>query len=219
MLILHGEDQVSSRNQFLGLKDQAKAQNKYIIDLPGSSLSLPELTTSVESISLLGNSNSVFIEDLFTRRPSNEKKQLLDYVSQHPNSDIYIWEGKDVSAQLRSIPPAHIKRFDLPSSVFAFLDHLSINLFHQALSSSAPEQILAILAGHIQKLILVKDNAAAKLPSWQQGKLAQQAKKFTLEKLIQMNKDLLEIDYRQKTSSSAMNLTAALELWLTSLNL
>src|SRR3989344_3842949 len=167
MTILHGDDQIASRKNFLDLKDRAQAAGKQLVDLDGAHITLPDLVTAAESTSLLGTSNAVFIENLYTRRPSNDKKALIDYLETHSVSDITVWEPKDVTAQLKALSLKQITKFDLPKSIWKFIDTWDLTAYHQALASNDPEQILALLAKRLQDLLLVQEGVTDAFASWQ----------------------------------------------------
>ena len=197
MQIIHGENQVSSREAYSNAKQQAQKQGLNIVEFAGDSLTISNLTQAVESKSLFGSANVVFIENIFSRRPSNEKKQIVDYLlklispleSRGDQGALCIWEPKDVSTQLKEIP-SH--RFDLPKHIFAFLDNPNVSTFHLALGTAPVEQIFASLATRVHKVLLGQGRTSKKIDPL----------------------DLLEIDYKQKTSSVPYDLTAALEIWL-----
>lgn len=212
MIILHGDNQVASRAQLTLAKQAAVKSGKQVIELEGD-VTLDQVVTAVESNSLFGNTNTVVIENLFSGRPSNQRKAVADYLLKNISSDIVAWDGKDISTKIKEFDPLVVRRFDLPRTVFKFLDDLSLSSLELALQVTPAEQILALLAGHLHKLILVKESVA-NLPSWQIAKLNSQVTKFSLEKLKQMAHKLLEIDYAQKTSASPYELATGLELWV-----
>jgi hypothetical protein len=213
MIIFHGDNQILSRSTFLDLKHRELASGKQIVELSGLGLTLQELKNKSTSSSLLGDTNSLFIDDLFGSRAAREKNLIIDYLLAHGNADINIWESKDVSLQLKKFPPDLIRKFDLPKKVFQFLDNPSLPLLQQSLQNTSPEQIFALLVGHFRKLLIVKSHAG-NFPAWQEQKLTSQASRYTAEKLIELYQELLQIDYRQKSSLSAFDLPFSLELWL-----
>lgn len=189
MQIIHGDNQVASREQFLKAKQEAQKQGLNIVEFSGDSLTLGDLTQAVESKSLFGSANAVFIEGLFSRRPSNEKKQLVEYLIRSHPEQVITWDPKDISAHVKDIPS---QRFDLPKHIFAFLDNPNLSTFHLALSTAPVEQIFASLATRVHKVLLG------------QGRITKKINPL----------ELLEIDYKQKTSSVPYDLTDALEIWL-----
>jgi len=213
MIILHGDNQIASRQAFLALKQQAISAGKQVQEYSGDSLSLPQLVTAVESVSLFGTVNAVFVDGLFSRRPSNEKKTLIAYLSDHPKADISVWEHKDVAAQVKTFAPASVRKFDLPKYLFVFLEHFTLPGLKQALTGSSPEQVFSLIVRQVRSLIMVKDNAG-NLPAWQAGKLKSQAAGYSTEKLISLYRKLLAIDRAQKTSASPYGMETALELWV-----
>lgn len=217
MLIIHGDNTPASRQHFLALKQQAAAGNFHVVDLPGQTLTLPELASCVSAVSLFGSANSVFVEDFFSRRPSAEKDKIRDYLSVNTPAGIVVWEAKDVSSQLKTYPVASVRKFELPKYVFQFLDSFSLPALRSALRTTAPELVFSLLSGHLHKLIMVKDGIGS-FPSWQQSKLRSLASRFTLGRLLKMNEELLTIDLKQKTSSAPYSLSAALELFTVKIN-
>lgn len=215
MIILHGDNQVASRRQLTTAKQEAVKQGKQLVEL-GSDITLEQVVSAAQSNSLFGNSNLVVIENLFSGRPSNDRKAVIDYLLSKPG-DVVVWEGKDVSAKIKEFDPQLVRRFDLPKYMWKFLDDLSLNSLLLALDSTSPEQILALLAGHIRKLVTIKEGVI-NLPSWQLSKIKSQMAKFDLEKLISMNRELLQIDYAQKISAVPYDLATALEIFVVRLH-
>lgn len=211
MIILHGDNQVASRRQLTTAKQEATKAGKQLVEL-GSEMTVEQVASAAQSNSLFGSSNLVVIENLFSGRPSNDRKAVVEFLLSKPD-DVVIWEGKDVSAKIKDFDPQLVRRFDLPKYVWKFLDDLTVNSLQLALTSAVPEQILALLAGHIRKLILVKEGVA-NLPTWQLGKLKAQLARFNLDQLVDMDKQLLDIDYAQKTSAAPYDLATALEIFV-----
>jgi len=176
MLILHGDNQIASRQIFLDSKKDGLILDEVTID---------RLRQAIESKSLFGENNQAIAENIFSARPSNQKKIIIEYLKDHQTDPVLIWENKDVTAQLKEFDIKIIRRFDLPKYIFSFLDHPTISGLHQLLQTMSPEQILASLATRAHKQANVK---------W-------------------LN-ELLTIDYRLKTGLLPYNLTTALELWV-----
>jgi DNA polymerase III delta subunit len=216
MKILHGENVTASRHRYLELKDQLLAQGYRISDLLGPELNLPQLTANLNSTSLFGEKNYVCIDQFFGRRAGKDKDTIIKFLKDNSAALILFWDDHDVSLQLKSIPPSLVERFELPAYIFKFVDTLTVSTFHQALTVSPPEQILALIIRQLHNLLLVKHQAGS-LPDWQKSKLAKQASLFTIPSLVRAYQNLLTIDYRQKNSLSPFNLTTALEVWLVTL--
>ena len=151
MTILHGDNQIASRNQFLTAKQEAAKHGLNIVDLSGDNLQVEQLIQATESKSLFGSANAVFIENLFSSRPSATKKQIIEYLIKCSNKQILIWESKDVSTQLKDMPSL---RFDLPKHIFKFLDDPSLSTFHLSLSTAPVVHIFASLSTRLQKVFL-----------------------------------------------------------------
>jgi DNA polymerase III delta subunit len=181
-------------------------------------MTLSEFLNAVGTGSLFGGEVQIFIEQFFARRPGKEKEQILEYFKSHPDVSVILWDSKDVSDQIKTLPPKLSVKFDLPKYVFQFLDALTLPLYQKALESAAPEQIMALLVRQMHNLLLVKFGAG-KLPSWQASKLKPLAARFSEKRLRQSYKELLDIDYRNKTSGSVFDLSDNLQLWIVRLHL
>ena len=216
MLIIHGKNQVASRELYISLKKRGVLNNKQVFELPGSSITLSQLKLSLQSDSLLGDSTSIFIQDFFSSRLSSEKKSIIKYLLTEPETDIVFWEGKDVSDQLKEFSPKVIQKFDLPSSIFNFLNTFSLTDLNTTLKTSPPEQILYLLINHMHSLILEKEHLG-EYSGWKSEKLNKQSSKYSLSILQNLYLDLLNIDFKNKTSSAPYNLASALELWVSRL--
>ncbi len=202
MHIYHGEDQVKSRNIWLQKKAEAQSFGFQIVSVEGNGLDITSLTTAVESSSLFGSANAVFLESVFSQRPSNAKKQITEYLAVHESDPIYIWEPKDVTTLVKSYSPKIVTNFQLPKYIFEFLDTLSLESFRNTVRTSPVELLFASLVTRLHKVMLG------------QGRFK---RNFSRDQLITMNRELLKIDYDSKTSNSPYDLSSSLELWLAKL--
>lgn len=203
MLIIHGDNQVASRSFLLNVKKESTS-------LDGESLTLADLQQHVGSTNLFGESNGVLIEGFFARRPSNDKKKIVEYLEKNSQTEIIFWDGKDLGMQLKNFPLSIVKKFDLPKTVFKFLDNFYLVDLQTTLENTPAELVFSLLASQVRKLIMVKDGVG-NMPAWQISRLKIQASKY--KELRTMHHELLEIDYKNKTSASSLDLGAALELW------
>lgn len=225
MLILHGENIDQSR-RFLASRLKSFAGE--IIKLEGENLNLSELKQAVEGNSLFGKDKLVVIFNIFSRRPSKEKENLLEYLKKEKPKNLIVWEGKKIDGRvLTSFAFGQIRRFDLTPIIFRFLDSLSpqnkknsLILLHQCLRFEPAEVVFSLLCRQVKDLIIAIDlgkKGLENLPDWKKEKLAIQAKKFGLEKLIKLYQKLLEIDYAQKTGKTPLSLASQLDLLLVNL--
>jgi len=217
-----GENIVLSRKELLEEISKAKEKKFQIIQFIGKNLSIPNLTQALESDSLFGVPKLIIIENFFSLPRSNEKEELLALIKKNKDSQILIWEGKDLSRDLISKHSGfEFKNFRLSKFLFSFLDNLipsqqkkNIENFHFCLTQEESEMIFAMLIRQIRLLIQAKEGEEylSSLAGWQKGKISSQAKLFTMVKLKEIFQKLLEIDFQQKTSQSPFDLSSALDL-------
>lgn len=225
MLILHGENIERSRR---ALNEKIKRFSGEIIRLEGEKLDLGELKQAVESSSLFGQERLIIIENLFSRRPSKEKEELLKYCKLENPENLIVWGGKKIDGRiLAPFTLARIERFDLTPIIFKFLDSfsptnkkLSLALLHQCLTQETPEMVFYMVCRQAKDLIITADLGKEnldELPPWKREKLIRQAGKFGLKKLLTLYQQLLQIDYQQKTGKTPLSLSSQLDLLIASL--
>lgn len=180
MIIIHGEDQIASRKFFL---DYKAANPGDILEAEGMTAS--EFRSRMESVSLFGDMPYIYLEGLFSRRPSNDKKEIIAFLAENNPERIIIWEAKDVSVQLKDFNPGIVKNFPMPRYASVFWSNPTLENLHKAL---AVVDIEPLFYG----LMTVAHRTKNK--DW--------------------IKDFLEIEYKQKTSAVPYDLVAALEFWL-----
>lgn len=225
MYILHGENLILSRKR---LKEMITLFKGEIIRLEGEKITLTEVKQALESKSLLSIEKLILVENIFSRRPGKEKENLLQYFKENDYKNLIIWEGKPIDGRtLKVFSKAIIEKFDISRMIFKFLDSLSSDnkkmsliFLHQSLYHDAPEMISYLLARQLKYLIIANDlgeKGLEDLPPWQRIKFIRQAKKFSLRKLLSLYKELLMIEWRQKTGQNQFSLSSQLDLFIASI--
>lgn len=207
LLIFHGDHTAASRqalNQAIKVE-----QGREVVKLDGTKISAPDLHQALESQSLFNQARLVVIDRL-------PVKLLNVLASYQGNTLIFIWHDKALTpTQLKKLPNFTPHLFKIPATVFKFLDHLTISTFHQALTTNTPEQIFYLLHRRISQLIQAKDTPTdLKLADWQKIRLINQGKLFSLDQLVLLHQQLLDIDLSHKTGLNVLPLDRTLELWL-----
>lgn len=226
--LLHGDNESASRTYLSTLKQEAKDKEIRIVD--GRSLDEKSLIETVESRSLFNNSVLFIIEQLFGKLGKKLKLQeqytvILKNASK--NADIILWEKKEAGAILLKLlgPTASVKLFNIPSVIFQFLDALEphsapklLGLFKQTVQTEAPELVHALLSRRLRQLLMVFDGTVPPgLQSWQVGRLTRQAKLFTMDKLLTMYQNLLDIEFSIKSGTSPFTMKQQIEQFIISI--
>ncbi len=225
--LIHGEDQVKSRNFLKELKEKGQKKNQEIIILEGSKTELSEIKQACEATSLFGQDKLIIIENLFSARDSKRKKQIIDYLK-NEDANIVVWEGKKIDGRkLRGFSNKwKTQTFKLSASIFKFLESLqpnnnyqSVLLLKECLAEEEPEKIFYMLIRQLRLLILAKDLGKKGLsgPGWMKHKFISQADKFTLKQLKENYGILLNIDIDIKTGRSIMPLEWQLEQFISNM--
>lgn len=225
MLILHGPNTVISRKKLIERIENSPGE---IVRLEGEKLTLTELKQALESNSLFGQERLVVIENIFARRPSKLKEEILKYLKAGNPPNLIIWEGKNIDGRtLKPFGPTNCLKFAISPLIFKLLDSLSpenkkisLTILHRCLKDTVPELVFFMISRHIRYLIMAADlgeKGLGEFPSWRKHKYIFQAKKFGLKKLVSLYHQLLVIDYQQKTGKAAMTLAGQLDLLIANL--
>ena len=228
MLILHGENLVASRKRLKEEIDNFRLKFKgEVIKFAGNQVDLTQIKQAVESSSLFGQNRLIVIENLFSGSPSTEKQKIVGYLKQNLPKNLLIWEKRKIDNRVLAHFKAQVFQFDLTPIIFRFLDSLvpnnqkfSLSLLHQCFDQDAPEIVFYMLGRQIRLLIIAADlgeNGLIEIPEWKRKKLISQAKEFSLTKLLQLYRQLLKIDWQQKTGQTPFDLASQLDLFIASL--
>lgn len=215
--VIHGDDIVSSRKYFIELKNSSKDS----VTLDGKNLTLDALVQTSKSNSLFSSERNIFIENFFSKK-TKEIEKLIDVINKSRNSDITIWEDKELSrGDLSSLPKATIKLFKISQNIFSFLDNIkpsrndNLKDFHKALETADEEAVFYMLIRQFRLLIGLNSpiDEVKRLSDWQIDKLQRQAKFFTSGQLKKIYKKLFDIDLGIK-SGTVTNLTRSVDFLL-----
>jgi DNA polymerase III delta subunit len=222
MQILHGEHLTQSRAHLGTLIDTARAKNTEVIRIVAKKTSVAELEEALVSTSLFGTEKIIIIEEL--------QDELISLVAQKSTAselgeEIILWESRQLTAtMLKKFSGATVREFKLSKKLFSWLDSLGgtnavqkLTLLHGAVSSESEHFCFIMLMRQVRLLIQAKDGGTIKGAPFMVSKLRSQAKKFSLEKLLQTHGKLLEVDRQLKSSGSALTLAQQLDLLTLSL--
>lgn len=228
LTILHGENIVQSRLTLEKIKEENR--RKEIISLDGKKIDLTTLKEALESSSMFEDSRLVILENLFAARSKIELEKMTNYIALKEYSNgLILWEKDSLTKTvLDKLKADKVLEFKPEQMVFKFLDSLkpdnvqeSLLLLTKLLKNDEPEIAIFMIIKRFRLLLLLKDKVTsgtddlAKLAPWQVSNLTKQANCFTLESLVIIYHQLLEIDAAEKTGQASFNLTKSLELFLT----
>lgn len=224
MILIHGEDQIRSRNKLNEYVEKGKNLHKEIIIRDGNKLTLEEVRNILESTSFFGENRMSVWENFLSSAKSKDKEKILEYLEKNSvNIELIFWEGKDLK-RTPQLKFEKIEVFKIPAYLFQFLDSFSPNNKNECLKKfvelkkiEAPEMIFFMLIRQIRFLLMAEDNFFDDIPIWQKSKMISQAKQFEKGQLLKIYRKLLEIDYDQKTSGNLEPLAMRLEVLISSL--
>ncbi len=233
--ILHGDNQVASRQRLTQLKDEAKSQGKEVITLEGKGIDMNAIVQNLESQSLFSIPKLVTIENLISslRTGSKAKDEIIEYLLAGKfDSDVILWEGKSVGKnllKLRKQKHVSVEDFKMPVVIFKFVESLTpttvpdaLHYFNEVIQTSPVEVIFTMIVRQFRILLALSTNAPieeiTKMSPWVKGNAARQARMFSEETLKKLYKQLLVIDFQTKTGKTPFDLTKNTQAFIMSLS-
>lgn len=225
ILIIHGNDLVSSRDYYSKEKD--KYQSPVLIE--GDGLTYEQLFQAAENKSFFDTKTTLAIENFFSKSKSNslEFKKIVEYINSNKNLDIIFWEATEISKTNQTIlKNAAVKTFSYPQLLFQFLDNLRpennaylVRLASELKKNMESELIFFMIIRQFRLMIGQLGNGqkideVKRLQGWQTGKLSKQAALFKKERLLELYNQLFEIDLNQKTGKLPYSLEKSIDIFL-----
>lgn len=224
--IIHGDD-ISASRLYYNLE---KNNSTNPLVFPGEMLSLTDLAQALQGSGLFSATSTIFIEDMLSERKAEKDiNSIVKYLNDnHTNAKIFIWEGKLLQKKtLLQFKTSVVKDFKLPKVIFSFLDLIKPNsgkkllsLFHQVRQHSEDEIILYMLIRQFRMLLSIKTPSAdaidevKRMAPWQTNRVEYQSSLFSEDALINLYKELFDIDLKSKTGQLQMPLSHALDFFL-----
>lgn len=225
--LLHGDNIDASRAELVRMTGVAKG--KEIRQLSGRDVEPVVLTQALESSSLFGGDTLVVIENLFGKLGRQVKRieaLCAILVMSGEATDVILWEDKELGVTVvKNLGKASVRTFKVPPIIFQLLDGMRphaaatlIPLFRQIYATQAAEVIYTLVVRRVRQLIQASDSVAPDgLAPWQAARLTAQARLFSMNKLIRMHTNLLDMDIAIKTGVSPFTLAQHIEQFLISL--
>ncbi len=198
IILIHGEDSLTSYNKFNELKFSVKKKGWTLINL-----------NSKEALSGQLVSGNLFSEKIVYVLNDFSKLKTKSFDN---NSFLIVYSDHELTvSQLKILPKGtKVEKYDLPKIIYNFLDSLypgntkrSVILLDQLVQREPVELVFAIFTRFVRDLYWVKiDEAGLPYPDWRALKLLKQADKFSKESLKLMINALSQIDVKSKTSNS-----------------
>jgi len=225
IVILHGDDIVSSRNHLISLRGKTKNP----LDFRGDKLTLSDLVQVIEGSSLFFIEKNIFIENFLAQKKTNQQfKEIVEYITKNSKDvNIVFWENHEISKSAAlTFKDATVKLYRLPQNLFLFLDNLkhnskeNVKFFRNTISQMSEELVfyMMIRQFRIMLALLLKQQDSIdelkRLAPWQRGKLERQAAGFGIEKLKSIFNKLYEIDYKQKYGLTTAPLARNIDFFL-----
>ncbi len=226
--LIHGEDITASRKVLFDLKEKHASSEKIYFD--GAKITLSDLVSSTDSLSLFGEDKLIIIENLLAGTISKEKESMLAFLGNTKSTaHIVVWEQKEIGKTVikKYFSSAKIIFCPLPAVLFKFLDSVGVkpvgevlNMFHVLTHDQEAELVYSMLIRQWRYLIIAADlgekGFAAMLP-WQIAKFISQARSFELKKLIGSYRQLLSLDLKVKMGRTSYTLNQLLDIFFASL--
>lgn len=227
IIILHGDDIVSSRNYYKTLhKPHGETYE-------GEKLTLDAIEEALQSTGLFRDEKEIYIENFFSKRKSS--KEMLQIITAlnavNDQTTIVFWESKELPKKTTDqLTRAQIKSFSIPKSLFLFIDSIKphntaqmLTLYHQTLQHTDAEMIFVMLIRQIRLLLAFSDTTSntieelKRMAFWQQKKLMIQARQFSQKELANIHAALFDLEVKSKTGGLTLPLSQSIDFFLLSI--
>lgn len=219
MLIIHGDDTVTARNNLNDKLEKAKSSSAGVSRFDARDLDLTKLTQVLEGMTLFGLQPMIVIEGLFSLPKSKKKDHLIEFLTKYQDRQIILFESKALTATaIKPFKEATVSGHKPAAIIFTFLDSLkpgsasrSLSLLDQLENANQPpELVFAMFVRQIRLLIQALEPNSLKGAPWQKSRLISQARAFGEKKLLKLHHDLYFIDKQLKTGVNALSLSTQL---------
>lgn len=179
-----------------------------------------DLRRIAENPSLFGQKNSFIIEEFNSFTPK-QKKVIIDIFS-HLEVSVIFWDSKEtrLAAGLKkSFPKINVLNFPKPKIIFSFMETVFpgnqkqfLPLLAKIIKEQPLELVLYFLKQHFRTLVMfsIEKSLISNLPSWREKKLESQCAKFNGKGLENLYKNLIDIEYQNKSGALPVGLEIAL---------
>lgn len=221
MIIIHGENTVNSREKLINLLDLAKSHKQEVIRVEAKDLSESALEEILGASDLFGTKKTIVIEGLHSLPKSAKQKALIKMIASSDLHTIILWEKRSLTkTMLKPFAKAEVFEFKISKTLFAWLDTLGkqgnetkkLQLLHDALNSDGDYFCFIMLIRQVRLLIQAKSGTKIAGAPFMITKLKTQADNFSQSELLNLYKEILKMDYAQKTSKSLLSLNQWLDL-------
>lgn len=223
MIIIHGDNTILSRTKLVEILENAKENNTLVERFNASQLDIPTLESKLQKTDLFGHSRMLIIEELHSQTRSKKLNTMIKMLASS-SMNLCLWEKRQLtSSMLKKLKANQVFEFKLANSLFTWLDSLSpqestkvkqIKFFQQAVQENDEYMCFIMLARQVRLLIQATSGGQVKGPFFVINKINQQAKKFTLKRLLWLHDQLHKLDKEVKTSANKISLSQAVELIL-----
>ena len=222
LTIICGEDSVMSRKYFTDQQRLFKEKNFEVVNIDYHQVLDLDETGSSES-SLFATKRVYFTQSLnkkVFKKMSDRNEKKIKAIIDSKEIQVFDWEEETSARDLKSIKGIIIKEFKPSQTIFKLLDSCfpgNLKTFLttlQTLSESTEDIFVFImLARHMRNILSIKvGEKIPKLASWQLGKLANQAKYWELENLINFYQGLHRIDVNSKINGTPFSVKKSLDI-------
>lgn len=223
IILFHGDDIESSRMAFQDyITKNAKGDVRH---LDGKHIGETELIQSLESHALFASEQCTVIESLFSPLGARKTKKAEQYAAHFSSigdeQTVILWEPKELGKELLGLLPKKTVStvFSYPKVIFTFLDAIKpgngvpcIQYLAQVIQTEPVERVWSMVVSRIRQLMQCRDGVMPdKTSPWQQTRLTNQARLFTMDKLVQLHTALRKSEYALKNGTTPFQLRDLLE--------
>jgi len=214
MLIIHGEDTVTSYNKLTQAIDLFKSKGLEVAIKDAVEIDPTSLRQETQTTNLFGDSKCLVIKNLLSGNKARQRDILIDILLKSSGADVILFEAKKISdLALKPFSAAKVESYNINPVIFKFLDLIRPGNSKSLLAgwnrlmvlNHEKEYVFTMLVRQIRLLIQTKSGPSyLKLSPYPKKFITAQAAVFELPHLLDLHQMLYEIDKKIKTGSSSL---------------
>lgn len=180
-----------------------------------------EKINSIIKSPLLFDQTNAFLIDGYSLLAPKQKNFITDSFSKS-SAQVIFWDSKDTSLAnglKKTFPQLNVFHFPKPKLTFVFLEKIfpgnqkeSLSLFAKIAVDQPLELVLYFLKQHFRTLAMftISSDLISNLPSWREAKISSQVGKFPKNRVTDLYRQIINLEYRNKSGNLPVGLEIAL---------
>lgn len=224
-VVVYGDHELDRSQKEQSYITAAQAEGKDILTIDLANESEDSFAEKMGTTSLFGSQRFIRIYNLEKIRSGKTITAFLESLETGSDDVLVVIRGAMTPAKKKLFGKNwKLQEFKFPAVLFQFLESIKVipihdcfQMYRQILETESEWSLHALAARQFRLLLAAKTGAPILAPPFAQGKLKSQAKKFSIEELVQILHTLYDIERQIKTGRTPLSWSQQFDIVLTRL--